>query len=40
MIILFAVVDIKLPQSWFMEVKAGKEFGKLCLDMYQLSEEK
>jgi hypothetical protein len=40
MIILFAIVDINLPQSRPMEIKAEKEFGKLCLEIYRLLEEK
>jgi len=40
MIILSAIVHSNLPHPWAMEIKAEKEFGKLCLEIYRLLEEK
>lgn len=37
---MVAAIDVNLPRPRTMEVKAEKEFGKLCLEIYKLLEEK
>lgn len=37
---MVAAIDINLPRPRTMEMKAEKEFGRLCLDIYKLLEEK
>jgi len=37
---MVAAIDVPLPRPRTMELKAEKEFGKLCLEIYRLLEEK
>ena len=37
---MVAAIDVNLPRPRTMELKAEKEFGKLCLEIYRLLEEK
>jgi NitT/TauT family transport system ATP-binding protein len=37
---MVAAIDVNLPRPRTMEIKAEKEFGKLCLEIYRLLEEK
>jgi NitT/TauT family transport system ATP-binding protein len=37
---MVAAIDVKLPRPRTMEIKAEKEFGQLCLEIYRLLEEK
>jgi len=37
---MVAAIDVHLPRPRSMEIKAEKEFGQLCLEIYRLLEEK
>jgi len=37
---MVAAIEVNLPRPRTMEIKAEKEFGKLCLEIYRLLEEK
>ena len=37
---MVAAIDVKLPRPRTMELKAEKEFGQICLEIYRLLEEK
>jgi len=37
---MVAAIDVNLPRPRTMELKAEKEFGQLCLEIYRLLEEK
>jgi NitT/TauT family transport system ATP-binding protein len=37
---MVATIEVNLPRPRTMEIKAEKEFGQLCLEIYRLLEEK
>lgn len=37
---MVAAIEVNLPRPRTMEIKAEKEFGRLCLEIYKLLEEK
>jgi NitT/TauT family transport system ATP-binding protein len=37
---MVAAIEVNLPRPRTMEIKAEKEFGKLCLEIYRLLEDK
>lgn len=37
---MVAAIEVNLPRPRSMEIKAEKEFGRLCLEIYKLLEEK
>lgn len=37
---MVAAIQVNLPRPRTMELKAEKEFGRLCLEIYRLLEEK